>query len=86
MALDDDMGIAAPDSGGDLTGAVISISSGFAVGDILSFGSQNGITGNYDAGTLTLSGTASIANYEAALDSITYSFSPGDGRSDRRRG
>ena len=68
------------DSGGKLTGATVSIGTGFiANGDTLNFTSQNGITGSYDAvhGVLTLSGTTSIANYQAALASITYSFTPG---------
>ena len=59
----------------DLESAVISISAGFdAANDSLVFAAQNGITGVYDAGTgvLTLSGTSSLANYQAALRSITY--------------
>src|SRR6202043_3802747 len=65
-----------------LTGATVSIdSTHFLAGDMLNFVSQNGITGSYDAahGVLTLSGTASVANYQAALDSITYSFNPSNG-------
>ncbi len=63
-----------------LVGATITISSGFAATqDVLSFTNQNGITGSYDAntGVLTLSGTASVANYQAALQSVTYSDSDG---------
>ena len=30
-------------------------------------------------GTLTLTGTASVANYQTALESVTYSFSPANG-------
>src|SRR5207302_621088 len=35
---------------------------------------QNGITGSYNAatGVLTLTGTATVAQYQAALDSVTY--------------
>jgi hypothetical protein len=42
---------------------------------------QAGISGFYNiaTGVLTLSGTASVANYQSALDSITYSFSPANG-------
>src|SRR5262249_52502602 len=38
------------------------------------FASQNGITGSYNAGTgvLTLSGTATVAQYQTALESVTY--------------
>ena len=58
-----------------MTGATISISSGFTDGDTLGFTTQNGITGSYNSstGVLTLSGTATIAQYQAALRSITYS-------------
>jgi VCBS repeat-containing protein len=59
-----------------LVGATVSVSSGFAAGeDSLSFASQNGITGSYDAGSgvLTLTGTSSPANYQTALQSVTYS-------------
>ncbi len=57
----------------NLTGATISISD-LRVGDVLAFVNQNGITGSYNSGTgvLTLSGTASVANYQAAIRSITY--------------
>ncbi len=59
----------------NLTGATVGISAGFVTGqDVLGFTNQNGITGSYDGGTgiLTLSGTASVANYQAALRSVTY--------------
>jgi hypothetical protein len=63
------------DPGGPLTGATVSIGPGFFTGDVLNFTNQNGITGNYDAahGVLTLTGSASVASYNAALDSITFS-------------
>ncbi|WP_372424705.1 DUF4347 domain-containing protein [Salinarimonas chemoclinalis] len=58
----------------NLTGATVTITDR-VVGDVLNFVDQNGITGSYDAGTgvLTLTGTATLANYQAALRSITYS-------------
>ena len=67
------------DSGGNLTGATVSISDGFFAGDTLNFTNQNGITHSYNAatGVLTLTGTSSIANYQTALQSITYN-STGD--------
>src|SRR5438045_3392654 len=42
--------------------------------DILAVGPQNGITASWDAsgGVLTLSGSASVANYQTALRSVTY--------------
>src|ERR1700722_8766834 len=68
-----------PDSGGNLTGATVDISSGFAPGDLLNFTAQNGIAvSGFNNGTLILTGTASILNYETALRSITYSSSLSD--------
>ena len=42
--------------------------------DVLGFTNQNGITGSFNAatGTLTLTGTATVANYQTALRSVTY--------------
>ncbi len=60
----------------NLTGATVSITTNFASGqDVLGFTNQNGITGSYAAATgiLTLSGSSSVANYQAALRSVTYS-------------
>ncbi|WFU38082.1 VCBS domain-containing protein [Bradyrhizobium sp. CB82] len=59
----------------NLTGATVSITGNFASGeDVLGFTNQNGITGSYNevTGVLTLSGTATVAQYQAALDSVTY--------------
>jgi hypothetical protein len=58
-----------------LAGATVAISAGFFAGDTLTFANLNGIIGTYNAstGVLTLTGTASLANYQAALESITYS-------------
>ena len=50
----------------NLASATVTISAGFATGeDTLAFTNQNGITGSWNAGTgvLTLSGTATVANY-----------------------
>ena len=46
-------------------------------GDGLHFVEQNGITGSFDGsnGTLVLSGTATVAQYEAALGSVTFQTS-----------
>ncbi|HEY1916239.1 MAG TPA: Ig-like domain-containing protein [Streptosporangiaceae bacterium] len=71
--------VTAPDDV-NLTGATVTISSGLASGeDALSFTNAGSITGSYDAGTgvLTLTGTASAANYQAALRSVTYGDSDG---------
>jgi len=77
--LDAGLTLADPDSGGNLTGATISLGEGGITGDTLNFTNQNGISGSYSGGTLTLSGTASIADYQAALESITYTFAPTSG-------
>jgi hypothetical protein len=59
----------------NLTGATVQISANYANGqDVLAFSNQLGITGSWNAasGTLTLSGSASVANYQTALRSVTY--------------
>ena len=63
-----------------LTGAVLEISSGYTAGDQLALASQNGITGSFDAatGTLTLTGTATVAQYQTALRTVTFSSASGD--------
>src|SRR5262249_6882081 len=43
-----------------------------AAEDQLLFTPQNGITGTYDNGVLTLTGTATKANYQTALRSVQY--------------
>ncbi|OPY96809.1 hypothetical protein A5906_00335 [Bradyrhizobium sacchari] len=50
---------------------------GFVAGDRLNFTDQNNIHGSYDAVNciLTLSGSDTVADYQDALRSITYSFS-----------
>jgi len=59
----------------NMEGATITISSGYQSSeDVLAFTNANGITGSWDSsgGVLTLSGSASTANYETALESVTY--------------
>jgi trimeric autotransporter adhesin len=57
-----------------LEGATVRISAGFEAGDELVFTDQNGITGSYNGatGVLTLTGTASVADYQAALRSVQF--------------
>jgi VCBS repeat-containing protein len=58
-----------------LESATISITSGFFLGeDVLSFVHTGDITGFYDAGNgeLTLTGSATTADYQSALETITY--------------
>ncbi|WP_210520952.1 cadherin domain-containing protein [Hymenobacter terricola] len=63
-----------PPSGNTLTGATVRIQPGYVAGqDVLAFTAGNGITALSNAGgVLTLTGTASVTNYQAALRSVTY--------------
>jgi hypothetical protein len=64
VAVDAWLSVAGPAT---LAGAMVAISAGFLAGDTLNFTNQNGITGSYNAsiGVLTLTGSASLANYQA---------------------
>ena len=60
---------------GYMNGATIEITANYtSTEDVLAFTNANGITGSWNSGTgmLTLSGTATVANYQAAIRSITY--------------
>lgn len=76
VAVDDAITVADVDDA-NLAAATISITTGFsqAQGDTLAFVDQNGITGSYAAatGVLTLTGSATLAQYRDALRSITFS-------------
>ena len=55
--------------------ATITISAGYVSSeDVLGFSTQNGISGSWNsgAGVMTLSGSSSKADYETALESVTY--------------
>jgi hypothetical protein len=60
-----------------ITNGTVTIGNFVPNQDILNFVNQPGITGSYNTGNgvLTLTGTASQANYQTALRSITYSNS-----------
>ncbi|MCV7062426.1 hypothetical protein H7I76_22460 [Mycolicibacterium vaccae] len=64
-----------------LSGATIAIATAFKSGDVLAYSAVAGspITGSWDAATrtLTLSGVASIAEYEAAIKAVTFSTTEG---------
>ena len=67
--------ISISDVDNDIESAVVAISSSYVNGeDVLSFSNQNGITGTWNAltGELTLTGTATPAQYESALRSVAY--------------
>ncbi len=59
----------------NLVGATVQIGSYIRTEDVLGYTLQGGITANFDSvnGLLTLSGSASVADYEAVLRSLTYS-------------
>jgi VCBS repeat-containing protein len=59
----------------NLTGATAQITGNHAAPeDVLALPAQPGVTASYSSvtGTLTLSGTATVAEYEAALEAVTY--------------
>jgi hypothetical protein len=59
----------------NMASGTVSITANFSSSqDVLGFTNQNGITGSYNSGTgvLTLSGSATKANYQTALRSVTY--------------
>ena len=64
-----------------MVGATVSITNNFDnTGDLLGFVNQNGISGTYDdtTGILTLTGAASVAEYQAALQSVTFNTTSTD--------
>jgi hypothetical protein len=72
ILLDQNLTISSTDA--SVTGATVSIGTGYVPSaDALNFANQNGISGTYASGTLTLSGSATPAQYQAALQSITFS-------------
>ena len=79
VAIDPNLGVSDA-TATDLVGASVVISHGFLSGDTLDFTNQNGISGSFDntAGVLTLSGTASLADYQKALDSVSFGSSATD--------
>jgi hypothetical protein len=59
----------------NLTGATVQITGSYqSAEDVLSFANQLGITGSYNStnGTMTLSGTTTVANYQTALRAVKY--------------
>jgi hypothetical protein len=74
LAVDTGLTVTDVDSA-NLSGATVTISGGFVTNeDSLVFDNQNGITGSYNtlSGELSLTGSASVANYQTALRSIRY--------------
>lgn len=72
VVIDDALTIADVDNT-TMTGATVEISGNYQNSeDSLQFTNQNGISGSYSNGTLTLSGEASVADYQTALRSVRY--------------
>ena len=61
----------------NLTSATVTITSPVS-GDVLNFADQNGISGSFAAGVLTLTGFTTLANYQTALRSVTFSNATSD--------
>ena len=62
-----------PDAGTTITGATVKIAGGSGTEDVLALAAVHlGITATFAGDTLTLSGNASLAAYQAALRDVTY--------------
>ncbi|WP_234714285.1 beta strand repeat-containing protein [Mycolicibacterium chlorophenolicum] len=61
----------------NMTSATVAITGNFTAGDTLAFTATAGITGAYNSSTgiLTLSGTATTAQYQQVLQSVTFATS-----------
>ena len=82
VALDPGLTVSDPFGSGQLQSATVQITTGFLAGDVLSVNlAGTGLVATYDgAGKLTLTGSASLANYQTALESVTYSSTASDAR------
>lgn len=74
----DGTGIVNDPDGTPITGARLYFATGTLPGDTLSFTPQAGITGSFASGTLTLTGTATAADYQTVLQSVQYYSTAGD--------
>ena len=74
VVIDAAVTVSDPDAGTTITGATVRITGGYAgAQDILALaGTHPGITATPAGDTLTLTGNASVAAYQAALRSVTY--------------
>jgi hypothetical protein len=69
----------------DIETATVTISVNYKSGeDVLGFTDTGSISGSFSAGMLTLTGTDIVANYQAALRSVTYSNTSDDPSTDAR--
>jgi hypothetical protein len=76
-AKDIDSGLTLTDAdSANMSGATVEITGNYQNGqDVLSFTTQNNISGSFSAanGRMTLTGSSSVANYQTALRSVKYS-------------
>jgi hypothetical protein len=72
VVIDGSLAVSDPDNL-NLASATVTITGNFQSGDQINFTPQNGISGSYNSGVLTLTGSATVAQYQAALDSLTFS-------------
>jgi hypothetical protein len=80
VALDSGITVTDVDSA-NLASATVTMTTNYVNGqDTLAFSTQNGITGTWTAstGVLALSGSSTVANYQTALRSITYTNTSDD--------
>ncbi len=60
------------EEGDPVVAAVVAIDSGYTPEDVLAFENTSAISATFDQGVLTLTGTASVADYQEALRQVTY--------------
>ncbi len=69
-----DSGITVTDAtSANMASGTVTVGSGYTAGqDVLAFANQNGISGSWSAPTMTLTGSATKAQWQTALQSVTY--------------
>ena len=69
-----DSGITVTDAtSANMASGTVTVGAGYQAGqDVLAFTNQNGITGSWSAPTMTLTGSATKAQWQTALQSVTY--------------
>jgi YVTN family beta-propeller protein/VCBS repeat-containing protein len=72
VVIDSGITVSDPDDT-NMESATVTVGTGYDAGqDVLAFVTQNGISGVWSAPTMTLTGSATKANWQAALQSVTY--------------
>jgi autotransporter-associated beta strand protein len=73
-----DSGLTIVDNASTTLASAQVVIGGFVSGDTLTVGTPGALTPSFSNGTLTLTGTASVATYQTALESVAYSSSQAD--------